>query len=271
MNQAGDGLQGERTVLPCCRPVAIFAFGPFRVELEHGERVELGGRCRLLLQALLALGGRAVPEARLAALLWPDAEGPAARRSFDTTLHRVRRTLRAQDAVKLRGGLVSLSTELCQVDVDELEQVAGRVRSEGAGQLNVEARRALSLYQGVFLADVEDAPWAVSRRERLHARYLALVTAHAVSCEEHGEYVEAIATYSAALEIDDLHEPFYQGLIGCLSRLGRRSEARRVFERCRRRFQHELAVGPSNETARLARVERWPACDLPLARVLMPM
>ena len=41
----------------------------------------------------IALGGTAVAVDRLATLLWPDAEGDAARNSFDNALHRLRKLL----------------------------------------------------------------------------------------------------------------------------------------------------------------------------------
>jgi len=43
--------------------------------------------------ALIAMGGRQVPQTRLADLLWPDAEGDAAYRALITTLQRLRRLI----------------------------------------------------------------------------------------------------------------------------------------------------------------------------------
>ena len=50
-----------------------------------------------LLKALVALGGEGVETGRLAAILWPEAAGDAAKVSFDSTLYRLRKLLE-QDA-----------------------------------------------------------------------------------------------------------------------------------------------------------------------------
>lgn len=68
-----------------------------------------------LLETLVDQGGRAVPVARLVDALWPDADGDQGRRSFDTTLHRLRKLLGDDDALRLEGGMLSLAEGMWHV------------------------------------------------------------------------------------------------------------------------------------------------------------
>lgn len=55
--------------------------------------------------------------------------------------------------------------------------------------------------------------------------------------------------YQKGLEVDDLAEEFYQRLMTCLQRLGRRPEALTVYNRCRNTLSTALGVEPSIRTA----------------------
>jgi DNA-binding SARP family transcriptional activator len=63
-------------------------FGQPRL-LRGGDTVHVGARKALVLLALLALEG-ALPRDRLAALLWPEVDAPAARRNLRRELFRLR-------------------------------------------------------------------------------------------------------------------------------------------------------------------------------------
>ena len=54
-----------------------------------------------LLKLLVALGGSDIDTQQLTAALWPDADGDAAKASFDTTLFRLRKLLDVDRALVL--------------------------------------------------------------------------------------------------------------------------------------------------------------------------
>ncbi len=70
-----------------------------------------------MLKALIAFGGKDVGETRLSDALWPDAEGDAARTSFDTTLHRLRKLIGNDKAIVINEGLLSLDDRKVWTDV----------------------------------------------------------------------------------------------------------------------------------------------------------
>ena len=88
-------------------PLAVRALGRFELARD-GAALEVRGKAQRkpleLLKALIALGGEGVDASRLAALLWPDADGDAAKKSFDTTLYRLRKLLGLDDRARARGG-----------------------------------------------------------------------------------------------------------------------------------------------------------------------
>ena len=64
----------------------------------------------------------------------------------------------------------------------------------------------------------------------------------------HDEWDRAIGCYQKGLELDGLVEVFYQRLMTCYGRRGRKAEALALLRRCRRVFSIVLGVKPSEET-----------------------
>ena len=61
-----------------------------------------------LLKLLVALGGSDVDAQQLTASLWPDADGAAAKSSFDSALFRLRKLLDIENVITLSAGKLSL-------------------------------------------------------------------------------------------------------------------------------------------------------------------
>src|ERR1044072_3889653 len=130
--------------------IVIYTLGRFELVLD-GAPLRFKGRAPMraleLLSALIAAGGRGVSVASLADSLWPEADGFDAYRAFTTTLHRLRRLLRSQEAVRLCAGRLTLDAQLCRVDLWEFERTLRAARDAQA------LRDALDLYHGPFMGD----------------------------------------------------------------------------------------------------------------------
>jgi len=234
--------------LPPAWPFAVHirALGGFELRVQ-GRRVPLlpaHNKPLKLLRVLLALGGRDVADSRIEDILWPDAEGAAAHRALITNLQRLRRLLGGNHVVRHRNGRLGLDPCHCWVDIWVLEQ-----GPDGDGP---EALiRLLKLYRGDFLRDEEDAWWLLERREHLRAEILR----HHGRLQEHladaGRWRDLIEWCRRGLEIDEVHEPFYQGLMHAHRQLGRYGEAARVYHRCRRKLRDRLDTSPGPETQAL--------------------
>jgi ATP/maltotriose-dependent transcriptional regulator MalT/DNA-binding SARP family transcriptional activator len=245
--------------------IRVRALGPFELGIE-GELLNGTAKTQRkpveLLKCLVAFGGRDVGAAAVMQALWPDAEGDAAKRSFDVTLHRLRRLLGRDDAIVLEAGKLALNPAVMWVDALAFERLAARTEealrgtARAAGMPVAELLdRTLRLYRGPLLASDDDA-WLQAVRERLRNRYVGLV-------ERAGEYLErneraeaALACYQRALDLDPPAERIYQRMMRFLHAHGRRAEALEVYRSCREMLAATLGAQPSSETEALHRLVR---------------
>ena len=93
-------------------PLKVYTLGRFAL-VSNGRRVAFSGKVQqkplAMLKVLIAFGGKNVSESRLIDALWPEAEGDAANRNLDTTLHRLRKLLGNNEAILLQEGQISLN------------------------------------------------------------------------------------------------------------------------------------------------------------------
>jgi LuxR family transcriptional regulator, maltose regulon positive regulatory protein len=233
-------------------PVRIHCLGPFSVQLD-GEPLTFAAKTPkkllALLKAIVAFGGRDVPERRLVDALWPEEDGDTAHRSYATALHRLRKLLGDNDLIRQREGRVSLDGARVWVDALAFDVLtADRALADSA-----QATRTIELYGGAFLPDEDDAPWAFSMREKLRARYLDLVRALARRLEQEGRHEDALELYQRGIETDELAETFHQGLMRCHHQVGRTAEALEAYRRMRELLARVHGVQPSAATEALYR------------------
>jgi DNA-binding SARP family transcriptional activator len=237
-------------------PVKVYTLGRFGLmvddrPVEYGRKVQQ--KPLALLKALVALGGRGVPEGRLAELLWPEADGDLAHHSFTVALSRLRKLLGKEDALMLKEGRLSLSNRHCWVDVWAFERSLGQ--AEKARKAGKEAvgiyEKVLNFYRGPFFP-FEEMPWAASPREKLRSGFLRAVAQLGQFYEDGERWEEAVSCYRKGLEADELAEELYRRLMVCHIRQGREAEALSVYRRCRKTLSSVLGVDPSAETRAIA-------------------
>jgi two-component SAPR family response regulator len=144
------------------------------------------------------------------------------------------------------------------VDVWAFEQILEQAdiqwkvdRKESAVKL---MEKSLAIYKGAFLDREIEQLWATSLRERLRGKFLRSVGKLGLSWQQAGQWEKALDCYHKGLEIDNLAEEFYQGLMTCYHRLGRRSEALGVYQRCKRNLSSALGIEPSSKTQAIYRM-----------------
>jgi len=244
-------------------PVRIYTFGRFSI-VNGDKPIASDGRAPRrpieMLAVLLAEGGRGVYEDRLCEILWPEAEGDAAHRAFDTTLHRLRKLLGHERAVLLSDGKLSVNPALCWVDTWSFERLLGRVdlllkspepQNGDRQQLGQLSSRLHVLYRGPFLGRDARANWAIAQRERLQTKYLCLLSTLARRWETFGAWEQAAETYEKAIDVQPSAEEYYQRLILAYQQLGRTADIKAVYQRCRQTLQATLGRPPSPQTEAL--------------------
>jgi DNA-binding SARP family transcriptional activator len=203
-----------------------------------------------LLQALLAFGGTGVAVSALTEALWPDAEGDNAYHAFESALYRLRQLLGTPGALALAGSKLSLDPRYCWVDIWAFEQQLEAGRSDGE-----DTERSLQqlkrLYRGHFLEHESDRPWALATRDAFRQKFLSHVHAAAKSYEAKQRWQEAAAIYQRGIELDNLAEGLYRGLMTCHRELGDHAEGLKAYRRCRELLSVVLGVQPAAQTQAL--------------------
>lgn len=233
-------------------PIKVYTLGRFELLIDGAPIVferKAPKKALALLQAIVAFGSRDVSEDRLIEALWPDEEGDAAHRVFNTTLYRLRKLMRDNTAIVQTGGRLTLDSQRCWVDAYVFER---SLENRGSALRGDIARRpGLDLYRGAFLAHEDGMSWIVPARERLRGKFVQAVWKAASALEDAGHHNDAIGWYLRGLETDSLVELFYQGLMRCYGRLERTAEVADVYRRLKQAFSISLGVRPSSASERL--------------------
>lgn len=243
-------------------PVKIFTLGEFRIE-RNGRTLEFGGKSQqkplALLKVMIALGLKDIPEEAVTNILWPDAEGDMAHTSHEVTLVRLRKII-GEKALRVSGGLCTLNEKYCWTDLKAvirvMERAEGEWKKTGRKDFNEEtalylAEKAIALHKGDFLPAELTAAWAMAAREQVKTRLLKLVTNTGKHLMKKGQWEKAAQKFEQGLGLDNLVEELYQDLMRCEINLGRRAQAARTYERCRRALSETLGLSPSPVTDKI--------------------
>ena len=82
----------------------------------------------------------------------------------------------------------------------------------------------------------------------LHYQYIHCLIDLGRFWERQGQWNTAISCYQKGIEVDDLVETFYQRLMLCLVKMGRKPEAMAVYRQCQRILSVVLGLEPMDDT-----------------------
>jgi DNA-binding SARP family transcriptional activator len=235
-------------------PLRIFTLGAFRVE-RQGEAIRFSRKAQrrplALLMALIALGGKNINANLLAEMLWPDADGDAARAALGTALYRLRHLLDTDEAVRLSDGKLSLDPQRVWVDCWAFERLAEQVAAGGAG--DVTAAALFELYGNHFLNREEEQPWMLQPRDKLKGLMGRALETAGHRLEQTEKWAMAAEIYERGIALDMLAEPLYRRLMVCQAKQDRVAQAIETYRRCRQALSVVLGIPPSAETEALRR------------------
>jgi len=248
-------------IRPSCAPAAlplieVFSLGRFQI-LRDGQILAPcpSAKAVTIFRYLLTRRDRAASRDELMELLWPEsAPGEAAHR-LHVAVSTLRRYLDPAGSGLLlyRDGAYHLDPRAFLVDdcarFRQLSAEGDRARRSGdlvAARLTYED--ALGYYQGDYYVSSYDLAWNVAERERLLARYLAVLDHLGAAYIAERRFEPALDCYQRLLQRDAYREDAHVQVMCCYAHLGRRSEALRQFERCASLLATELGVEPLPET-----------------------
>lgn len=242
----------------------VYALGTLRV--YHGERVLLDESwpntpAKTIFKVLLTHHGQLVARETLMETLWPAADPTVAINRLRVAIHDLRKRLSAGPAPpsppligQQAHAYVLDQHGRCWSDVRAFEAAVAEGRTLADQERLEEAlaacHRAATLYDGDYLREDLGAEWSLATRERLHVVYLGLLRQMAQLHARRGAVTAAVQAYRRILQLEPWREEVYRHLMRYLARVGRPSEALRVYEECRRALAAE-GLAPSPPTQQL--------------------
>ena len=190
----------------------------------------------------LALEGQ-TPRSKLAGLLWTGVEERRARNNLVQALRRLKKVTgvdvaTGNDTLKLTEGL--------ETDIARLNVLAFQSNYQ----------KVLSFPGELLPYDYDDLPefsdWLLPQREKLLNLRREALTSLIKQNEKESSYGVALSYARPLLQLDPLDEESYRLVMRLQYLAGNRTEAMKVFERCKLVLQKELNVEPSLETHKLA-------------------
>jgi DNA-binding SARP family transcriptional activator len=208
-------------------------------------------RQRALLAALLVDVGQPVGVATLVDRVWGDEPPAQARRSLQSHIARIRRTLeraagpaRAEVLARTESGY-RLAVDPERVDLHRFRRlVRGEARSNGSGTADTAAlREALDLWAGEPLTGVAGS-WAMRMRESLRQERVDAVVAWAIVETRAGNAAMAVRPLTDLAAERPTDESVAAALMRALYAVGRPAEALERFERIRAALAESLGADP---------------------------
>lgn len=184
-------------------------------------------------------------------LFWPDASPDQLRTRFKNAIYRLRNAL-GGDVIQFSDNVYHFDWSFdYDYDVESFERwLAEAKRYPDPENRAVNLERALAVYGGPYLADVE-AGWASVERERLHRLYIDAGIELAKIYFERDESDRALDWCQRLLEEDPCLEDVHRLIMQIHAASGNRAGVVRQYELCQRSLEEEIAAPPSALTEEL--------------------
>lgn len=234
-------------------PVKLYTLGRFKIlknDKPRGSGRKAPKRILALLKTIIAHGGNKVGADVLIALLWPSADGDAARAAFIQAVHRLRELLGRDDAITWQENQLSLNERVCWVDAFAV----ARLLKQNTGDDSIRnTERAQKLYAGPFLSGDPDRPEAaLPFADKLRRDLLRSIAKAGNELLLRQAHDQALTFYERGLAIDPCAEELTRRVMAIHNTLGRPNEVEMAYRRLEVALWQQLKK-PSEETQRLRR------------------
>lgn len=247
--------------------VRVYLLGRFRMEqsTERGwqpvdNRTWQRRRARALLGCLLSQNGRHLGREQAMEALWPELDIETAANRLNGAVHELRQVLepdleRPASSTLLRlerDTLILADSSQIWVDADAFEVLLNRVNlTRDREQVEQMLEEAWLLYEGDYLVEELYSEWAAPRRESLRRGWMGLLLNLATLRMERGALTGALDPLERLLTADPTHEAAVRRLMVLLTRLDRRGEALRAYQRLAALLKRDYESDPLPETVEL--------------------
>lgn len=244
------------------RVQTLGSFRLWRGREEVPSRAWRRKKARQVFQLLLTHRDGLLHRDQIAARLWPELDEEGAVRDFKIAYSAMcnvlepERKRNAPSAFVARdGSRYGLRTDAdLWLDVAAFEtavDAGDRLYTTDLSAATAHYQIAFDLYEGDFLQAYPYEEWCNDERDRLQSRYLRAAERLAQGLVAQERWEAVLPVCHAILEIDNCWEKAYQMLMQAYHRLGNRTQAIRIYQRCEAALQKGLSVAPTAVTVQL--------------------
>ena len=201
-----------------------------------------------LLVYIILFRDKELSNENIAAAIWQDEEIENPVGALKNLMYRLRKslneTLGVADYIITQKGAYLWNPEIeVELDIEEFERLVNEAKSEPvAEQAITKYSEAVRLYQGEFMAKLQDMHWAVTNNTYYHSIYLTAVKSLAELCIQKKLYEELDTLCNIALKYESADEQLFCYQIEARMRCGKTALALETYEKAREIIEKELGL-----------------------------
>lgn len=235
----------------------IRMFGKFQIENENGMLNKENMRSEMLTRLLAYMVShreKDMTAQELIDVLWPDDQSDNPSGALKNLMYRLRklmnRTWGEDGRYIITGrGAYQLNPELVvHVDIEEFEECCRQVfNSEDPAVQQENGKKAVELYQGMFLSELSSEYWVISIATYYHSIYLTMVKKLAALLEKEKQFTDVEEICAKAIQIEPLDEEIHCFLLRAMIADNKQKLASDHYKETVKLLYDSLGVRPSGE------------------------
>lgn len=235
----------------------IRMFDKFQIENENGMLNKENMRSEMLTRLLAYMVShreKDMTAQELIDVLWPDDQSDNPSGALKNLMYRLRklmnRTWGEDGRYIITGrGAYQLNPELVvHVDIEEFEECCRQVfNSEDPAVQQENGKKAVELYQGMFLSELSSEYWVISIATYYHSIYLTMVKKLAALLEKEKQFTDVEEICAKAIQIEPLDEEIHCFLLRAMIADNKQKLASDHYKETVKLLYDSLGVRPSGE------------------------
>lgn len=237
--------------------LTVKMFGKFQVENEKGILNKENMRSEMLTRLLAYMISRREKDMtaqELIDVLWPDDQSDNPAGALKNLMYRLRKLMSrtwgdgGKYIVTGRGAYQLNPEFVFHIDIEEFEECCRQVfNSEDPAVQQENGKRAVELYQGMFLSDLSSEYWVVSIATYYHSIYLTMVKKLAALLEKEKKFTDVEEICGKAIQIEPLDEEIHCFLLRAMIADNKQQLAASHYKETVKLLYDSLGVRPSGE------------------------
>ena len=240
-----------------CSELTVRMFGKFQTENEKGILNKENMRSEMLTRLLaymISHREKDMTAQELIDVLWPEDQSDNPSGALKNLMYRLRKLMNntwgenGKYIVTGRGAYQLNPEFVFHVDIEEFEECCRQVfNSEDPAVQQENGKRAVELYQGMFLSELSSEYWVVSIATYYHSIYLTMVKRLAALLEKEKKFTDVEEICGKAIQIEPLDEEIHCFLLRAMIADNKQQLAASHYKETVKLLYDSLGVRPSGE------------------------